>query len=83
MEGTRNRLQTNIASENAGDILDKKEKKQLNFGKKSNTSMLTAFFLNERNNNGGGTKTPSAAGVSNGSNVKKALVTSPLTKRNV
>ena len=31
--------------EKSGGILNKKEKKQLNFGKKSNTSPLTAFFI--------------------------------------
>ena len=34
--------------EKAGDILNKKEKKQLNFGKKSDTSPLTDFFLEEK-----------------------------------
>ena len=30
--------------EKAGDILNQKKKKQINFGKKSNISPLTAFF---------------------------------------
>ena len=65
------------------DILNKMEKKQLNFGKNSNTSPLTALFLKKRNNSGSDTKTPSAAGVNNGSNTKTDLVTSPPPNRNV
>ena len=34
--------------ENIGDILNKKDKKQLNFGNNSNTSLLTDFFLEEK-----------------------------------
>ena len=69
--------------ENTGDILNKKEKKQLNFWKKSNNLPLTDLLLKKRKNGDGGTKTPYAYGVENGSNAKTALVTSPLPKRNV
>ena len=69
--------------EKSGDILNKKDKKQLNFGNNSNTSLLTDFFLKKSKNGGGGTKTPSAAGVANGSNAKTDLVTSPPPKQNV
>ena len=69
--------------EKSGGILNKKEKKQLNFGKNINTLPLADFFSKKRKNGGGGTKTPSAAGVANVLNAKTALVTSPPPKRNV
>ena len=64
----------------SGEILKLKEKKKLNFGKKSNTWPLVDFFSKKKKNVGGGTKTPSAPGVFNCLNAKTALVTSPPTK---
>ena len=58
--------------EKAGDTLNKKEKKQMNFENNSNTSPLNAFFSKKSSNGGGGTKTPSVDGVANGSNAKTA-----------
>ena len=69
--------------EKASEILSKKEKKQLNFGKKSNTSPLTALFLKKGKNGGSGTKTPSVYRVANGPNAKTALVNYPPPKKNV
>ena len=69
--------------EQSGDTLNKKEKKQVNFGKKSNASLLTAFLYKKRKNNGGGTKTTSAAEVANGLKTKTNLVISPPPKRNM
>ena len=69
--------------ENSGDILNKKEKKQLNFGKNSSTLPLTDFFSKKRKNGSGGTKTPSVDGVANGLNAKTDLANSLPPKRNV
>ena len=66
--------------DNTGDILNKKEKKQLNFGNNNNTSPFTAFLLKKINNGGSGTKTPSEAGVASVSNAKTYLATSPPPK---
>ena len=79
--GHKKALANNIATsylkkrEKASYILNEREKKHINFRKKSNTSPLTALFLKKRNNGGSGTKTTSAAGVANGTNVKTGLVT--------
>ena len=69
--------------EKVGEILNKKENKNINFRKKSNASPLTDLFLKKSKNGGGGTKTLSAAVLTNGLNDKTALVTSPPPKRNV
>ena len=57
--------------EKEGDILNRKENKQLYFGKKSNTSPFTDFLSKKRKNIGSGTKTPSVTGVANGFERKK------------
>ena len=57
---------------NTGEILNKKDKKQLNLRKKRNTSPLTALFSKKIKNGGGGNKTPSTARVTNVLNAKAA-----------
>ena len=87
--GQKKALAKNIAisdlkkREKSVDTLNEKEKKQLNFGKKIKTLPLTAFLLKKMKNCGGGTKTPSAAGVANGSNAKTHFVIYPPPKKNV